>query len=149
MRFSSWAETLSLNRWHWIVASRDGREGKLQVDGGIPVVGRSPPTLSELNLELPLFVAGVPDVNLLSRDLGILETFNGAIQYLSVNGETFVKEITLGFRERGLLRYEGPPCGSKLTNPCQNGGTCFPRLDLFVCLCPPQFSGKHCQNYIE
>ena len=30
------------------------------------------------------------------------------------------------------------------SNPCQNGATCQPRENGFVCLCPPGFAGKRC-----
>ncbi len=53
------SDPISLNKWHWIMVSREGREGRLQVDGGPVQTIRSPPTLSELNLELPLFVGGM------------------------------------------------------------------------------------------
>ena len=31
-------------------------------------------------------------------------------------------------------------------NPCLNEGLCFPgQNDVFVCVCPPQFSGRICE----
>lgn len=140
-----WSERLRLHEWHWLVASRKGRHGSLQVDGGIPTIGKSPPALSELNLELPLYIGGVPDDHLLVRELGIPEPFDGAIQYVSVNSQTYAREIVNLLRERALQRYEGPPCGSSVSFPCHNGGSCFPRLDSFVCVCLPQFTGENCQ----
>jgi len=142
----SWSEQLSLNRWHWMVGSREGREGRLQVDGGVPVTRKSPPTLSELNLELSLFIGGIPDENVLQRELRLLEPFDGALQFISVNAENFAEEISAGLRERELERYQWPPCGSTISSPCHNGGSCFPRLDAFICLCPPHFTGEFCQS---
>lgn len=57
--FFRWDRPLELNKWHWITASREGREGRLQIDGELPLVVKSPPTLSELNLELPLYIGGI------------------------------------------------------------------------------------------
>ncbi|XP_035709385.1 agrin isoform X4 [Folsomia candida] len=142
-------EPISLNKWHWIVASREGRDGRLQVDGGPVQSVRSPPTLSELNLELPLFVGGMSDMNMVHRDLGVLHPFDGVLQYIRVNGETYHKEISVALKDRIIHRYEGPPCGSSVSKPCTNGGTCFPRLDSFVCLCPAQYGGKFCENRNE
>ncbi|KAM4771150.1 vitamin K-dependent protein C [Rhinophrynus dorsalis] len=31
-------------------------------------------------------------------------------------------------------------------NPCQNGGICQQYHYSYTCLCPPRYSGKHCQN---
>jgi len=85
-------------------------------------------------------------MNIIHRELGLLNPFDGALQYLRVNGETFHREIGNALRERIVHRYEGPPCGSSVSFPCHNGGSCFPRLDSYACLCPPQFSGKNCDS---
>ncbi|CAG7786347.1 unnamed protein product [Allacma fusca] len=144
----TWSQPFTLNKWHWIVASREGRDGKLQIDGHLPLIVKSPPTLSELNLELPLFFGGVGKWNMLHREV-IAKPFDGALQYIRVNGETYHKDITKALTERVVHRYEGPPCGSSVSPPCHNGGTCLPRLDTFVCFCPPQYSGKICDGHKE
>ncbi|CAG7734118.1 unnamed protein product, partial [Allacma fusca] len=145
----TWTQPVSLNKWHWLVANRDGREASIQIDGQPPVFGKSPPTLSELNLELPLYVGGIRDMNIIHRELGLLTPFDGVLQFLRVNGETYYREIGSSLRQRLVHRYEGPPCGTSVSPPCSNGGTCFPRLESFVCLCPTQYSGKTCENRKE
>ncbi|CAL8148206.1 unnamed protein product [Orchesella dallaii] len=145
----TWHQPISLNKWHWIVASREGREGRLQIDGHPPMTGKSPPTLSELNLELPLYIGGIRDMNMVHRELGILASFDGAFQFVKINGETYYRDISNALEERLVHRYEGPPCGSSVEHPCSNGGTCFPRLESFICLCPSQYSGKSCENRKE
>lgn len=30
-------------------------------------------------------------------------------------------------------------------NPCQNGGTCYGVLNGYVCVCPKEYFGDHCQ----
>jgi Notch-like protein len=36
------------------------------------------------------------------------------------------------------------PCSS---NPCQNGGTCYSDSVVFVCACPPNWTGPTCSIY--
>lgn len=49
---------------------------------------------------------------------------------------------------RGCEEARGNPCAS---NPCQNGGKCFPSKDMvsFDCQCPEQCSGDLCQKCDE
>lgn len=41
--------------------------------------------------------------------------------------------------------FRGHPCTQK-PNPCQNGGTCTPRLESYECACQRGFSGAHCEK---
>lgn len=41
--------------------------------------------------------------------------------------------------------FRGHPCTQK-PNPCQNGGTCSPRLESYECACQRGFSGAHCEK---
>lgn len=56
--FSS-EEKIALNEWHWARIFRDGREGILQLNSSTPVRGFSGPPLTELNLEMPLYVGSL------------------------------------------------------------------------------------------
>ena len=29
--------------------------------------------------------------------------------------------------------------------PCHNGGTCLAEEDTFICICPPEYTGKTCE----
>jgi len=86
------------------------------------------------------------DLNTIHRELGIVVPFDGALQHVKVNEETYYREIESGLRERVIHRYEGPPCGSSVSRQCNHGGTCFPRLESFVCLCTAPYTGKTCDK---
>jgi hypothetical protein len=84
-----------------------------------------------------------------NRDAGITRGLNGAIQRLIVNGQTWqnLAERANAQRQRGISHYDGPPCPiSPATNPCLNGGICQPMLAAYVCKCPVQYSGHHCES---
>ncbi|GAA6097744.1 neurocan core protein isoform X2 [Tachysurus ichikawai] len=36
-----------------------------------------------------------------------------------------------------------------LSNPCENGGTCIDKVDSFICLCLPSYSGDMCEKDTE
>lgn len=35
-----------------------------------------------------------------------------------------------------------------LSNPCRNGGSCLDRFNMFVCECPPGYSGPICDTNV-
>jgi len=84
-----------------------------------------------------------------NRDAGITRGLNGAIQRLIVNGQTWqnLAERAGSAHQRGISHYDGPPCPiSPANNPCLNGGICQPMLAAYVCKCPVQYSGHHCES---
>lgn len=52
-------DIVSLDTWHSVRISRLGREGLLRLNNGTAARGYSGTPLTELNLELPLFIGGV------------------------------------------------------------------------------------------
>ena len=50
--------------WHSVRITRSGPRGTLQLDEGRVVTGSSPGPLTELNLELPLYLGGFRQVSL-------------------------------------------------------------------------------------
>lgn len=52
------SDTVTLDTWHTVRIGRLGREGVLQLDDGIVARGFSGKPLAELNLEMPLYIAG-------------------------------------------------------------------------------------------
>ncbi|XP_049806807.1 agrin-like [Schistocerca nitens] len=51
---------VDLRKWHSVKISRVDREGTLQLDDGPVARGTSGPPLTELNVELPLYIGGIP-----------------------------------------------------------------------------------------
>lgn len=52
-------DPVTLDTWHCVRISRLGREGVLQLDDGTVARGLSGSPLTELNLEMPLYVGGL------------------------------------------------------------------------------------------
>lgn len=52
-------DPVSLDTWHSVRISRLGREGLLRLDNGTVARGFSGNPLTELNLEMPLYIGGV------------------------------------------------------------------------------------------
>ena len=56
--FSS-PDRVKLFNWHRVLVSRRGKEASIRLDDGATTEGRSLGPLSELNLDIPLFVGGL------------------------------------------------------------------------------------------
>lgn len=78
------SEPVSLNDWHHVLATRDGRSGMLQVDGGAVVSGQSEGSLSILNVNSDIFVGGVADYDTVSPHAGTEVGLTGCIRDLEV-----------------------------------------------------------------
>jgi len=42
-----------------------------------------------------------------------------------------------------FIYLDGDPC---FYNPCKNSGTCYSNADLYVCVCPYEYMGTHCET---
>lgn len=69
---------MPLSTWTRVTVSRQGRDGTLRVNEEEPVVGRSRGTASELNLQMRLYVGGLPGRP--DSSSGVSTGFVGAIQ---------------------------------------------------------------------
>nr|CAD7261621.1 unnamed protein product [Timema shepardi] len=143
------SEAITTGKWHAVKVTRLNQEGTLQLDGGSEIRGSSVPPLNELNLELPLYIGGVPSLSEVNRDAAMTSGLIGAVQRLIINGHTWE---SLGERagnsldsEKGVTHYEGTPCPIN-NNPCLNGGICQPILGAYACKCPLKYTGSHCEE---
>lgn len=63
---------------------------------------------------------------------------------ISIKGVPVLKEQNIRSAIE-ISPFRGHPCTRK-PNPCQNGGTCSPRLESYECACQRGFSGAHCEK---
>ncbi|KFM77888.1 Agrin, partial [Stegodyphus mimosarum] len=137
---------VSLNEWHSIKISRYGRQGTLKIDNDTTVTGKSKQPLTELNLSLPLYIGGVPDLRYVHRDSGIEKGFDGAIQRIVMNGEPWEHLTSKAVRASGIRNYKGPPCTDGI---CLHAGVCVPEFNSYKCHCNAKFIGERCEKRIR
>ncbi|XP_075526904.1 agrin-like isoform X2 [Dermacentor variabilis] len=138
---------VTLNQWHVVRVTRTRREGSLQLDDGPTVHGESSGPLSELNLEQPLFLGGLPPEAAMSVDAGPRSPgLDGALQRLVLNGDAWADLVARAAASERVSEHRGPPCmGGGAAGPCLNGGICLPQLAAHSCLCPAHFGGALCE----
>ncbi|KAH9364526.1 hypothetical protein HPB48_020953 [Haemaphysalis longicornis] len=137
---------VTLNAWHVVRVTRTRREGSLQLDNGPTVHGESSGPLSELNLEQPLFLGGLPPEASMSADAGPRSPgLDGALQRLVLNGDAWTDLVARAGASERVSEHRGPPCGGAGGGPCLNGGICLPQLARHSCLCPARFGGPLCE----
>lgn len=72
-------EPVSLGQWHRVVAERNKRAGQLRVDQG-PTERRSSPGKAQgLNIHTPMYLGGVPNMDLLPKPANVSELFQGCV----------------------------------------------------------------------
>ncbi|GJQ68230.1 hypothetical protein Trydic_g10765 [Trypoxylus dichotomus] len=147
-------DTITLEKWYLVKIVRNGREGFLQLNNSTIVRGYSSPSLTELNLELPLYIGSTMSWQEVHRLSGASKGFKGAIQKITINDQVLplsaklidcsylsVNKIGCGHK---LAIYDGDPC-PLFKNPCQNKGLCIPNLNEYDCKCHSNYKGDHCE----
>ncbi|XP_014210808.1 agrin-like [Copidosoma floridanum] len=136
-------DPVTLDTWHSVRISRLGAEGLLRLDNGTVARGFSGDPLTELNLELPLYVGGVKHWHEVHFLAGATVGLNGAVQRIMIN-EKIYQNLAVNVTQQNTAVYDGLPCPSN-SNPCRNGGACFPMLNSFFCKCASGYDGLICE----
>ncbi|XP_050436691.1 agrin-like [Adelges cooleyi] len=133
-------KTVMLPQWNLLKIKRFDNQASVQLNDGNITTGHSNSPLVELNLELPLYIGGVPPTIQLNQEPSAIQPFSGAIQRIVLNEKAC--NLSSGYSQ-GTTHYRGAPCGY---DPCLNGGTCFPVLSRFLCHCGPRHFGPLCEH---
>nr|CAB3220652.1 agrin [Phallusia mammillata] len=154
------ASPVGLNEWHVVRLSRENRHGEMSIDNGPTVQGTSPKARtsvknkrkwymkhwnlhSELNVDQPLYLGGVPDYTKIPKATGITTGLVGALQKFEVNGISLSLTPGGGVAQWNVQPFNAHACYHK---PCENGGTCYPRKAEFTCLCAEGYAGSRCDE---
>lgn len=123
-----------LGAWHSVRAGRYRSQAMLQLDDLPPVTGESQSSLATLDLAHISYLGHSPSLP--------LPGLQGCVRSLQL-GRTMV---SLGWSvSQGVTECQSHPC----TGTCHQGADCVsvwpPQVSRSLCLCPPDYSGPHCQ----
>ncbi|MEQ2158376.1 hypothetical protein GOODEAATRI_011686 [Goodea atripinnis] len=115
-------QPVSLGQWHTVIAERNKAAGHLRVDQG-PVQRRmSPGKAQGLNIHTPMYLGGVPSMDILPKPANITQMFDGCIGEVSINNKKV--DLSYSFTEsKSISRcVDNNPCDRR---PCLNSGECM------------------------
>uniref|UniRef100_A0A8C2WMG3 Heparan sulfate proteoglycan 2 n=1 Tax=Cyclopterus lumpus TaxID=8103 RepID=A0A8C2WMG3_CYCLU len=143
-------EPVTLGQWHRVVAEQNKKAGHLKVDQG-PVEKKTSPGKSQgLNIHTPMYLGGVPNMDILPKPANVSELFEGCIGEVSINNKKV--DLSYSFTESRSIRQcvDNSPCDHR---PCLNGGHCMSSVEYeYQCLCEDGFEGlcSHaCQSNLQ
>ncbi|KAL7864275.1 hypothetical protein AOLI_G00156950 [Acnodon oligacanthus] len=136
-------EPVSLGQWHRVAAERVNKDGSLKVDHAKEIRRSSPGKAQGLNIHTPMYLGGVPSMDILPKPANVSMLFDGCIGEVSINGKKV--DLSYSFTESRAISQcrDDSPCDRR---PCQNGGRCMPTAEYeFQCLCRDGYEGEHCE----
>ncbi|CAL1276005.1 unnamed protein product [Larinioides sclopetarius] len=141
-------QKIEKNSWQVVEFGRYRRAAYLKLEGDEEVTSISPPGMEILDVTTDFYLGGIPDLSSLPKEA--VETvpayFKGCIRLLSVNSILMELNSHDAVNGRNIEDCDGTSCGY---DSCKNGGTCIPKDDNFVCLCPESFQGQMCEIPIQ
>uniref|UniRef100_A0A3B3VSB1 Heparan sulfate proteoglycan 2 n=1 Tax=Poecilia latipinna TaxID=48699 RepID=A0A3B3VSB1_9TELE len=134
-------QPVSLGQWHRVVAERNKRSGHLMVDQG-PVQRRmSPGKAQGLNIHTPMYLGGVPSMDILPKPANVTQMFDGCIgEQVSINNKKV--DLSYSFTESKSISkcVDNSPCDHR---PCLHGGECMSNAEYeYQCLCKDGFEER-------
>ncbi|XP_028850828.1 basement membrane-specific heparan sulfate proteoglycan core protein isoform X4 [Denticeps clupeoides] len=138
---------VSLGQWHRVEAGRLNQDGSLRVDAGLEVLRSSPGKAQGLNIHTPMFLGGVPSMDILPKPANVSALFDGCIGEVSINGKTL--DLSYSFTESHGIRQcrDSSPCDRR---PCLNQGQCLTTAEFeYQCVCRDGYEGDRCETVKE
>lgn len=136
---------LSLENWHTVRMSRNGKEGRLRVDDETEVQAIAQGRFRGLDLQEPLYVGNTPDLNSIGKQSGFKQGFVGCIGRLMIGG---VEHDLINDAETAVGVTSCETCSN---SPCRYGGVCQESLTKhgYECICAAGFTGENCEKVGE
>uniref|UniRef100_A0A671MPU9 Basement membrane-specific heparan sulfate proteoglycan core protein-like n=1 Tax=Sinocyclocheilus anshuiensis TaxID=1608454 RepID=A0A671MPU9_9TELE len=130
-------EPVSLGQWHRVVAERLNKDGSLKVDHTREITRSSPGKAQGLNIHTPMYLGGVPSMDILPKPANVSMLFDGCI------GEVRMAfTLSVVFTESRAISQckDVSPCDRR---PCLHRGTCMASAEYeYQCLCAEGYEGK-------
>ncbi|XP_036735003.2 protocadherin Fat 2 [Manis pentadactyla] len=147
---SSWLH-VNDQEWHSILVEETDTSIHLVVDSAGNTSLVLPENCRGLRPKRDLFLGGLV---LLHSSPNVSQGFEGCLDEVVINGEALELLVhgkkAAGLSERQALTQCCLHSESCSQNPCLNGGRCSQSHRAgYVCKCPPQFSGRHCEQRRE
>ncbi|XP_062871277.1 basement membrane-specific heparan sulfate proteoglycan core protein isoform X2 [Trichomycterus rosablanca] len=134
---------VSAGQWHRVIAERLNQDGSLKVNDEPEIKGLSPGKAQGLNIHTPMYLGGVPSMDILPKPANISILYKGCIGEVSINGKKV--DLSYSFTESGSIGQcvDDSPCDRR---PCLHGGTCMLTAEYeFQCLCRDGYEGERCE----